>query len=65
MNPNDADPAIVIAREWYNGMELIVDGVDFGKCCTYDVLQIINRSILRREQEDKEQEDKEKVEAKE
>ena len=57
MSLNDADPAIVIAREWYSGMDLVVDGVDFGKCCTYDVLQIINRSILRREQEDKDKEE--------
>ena len=57
MSLNDADPAIVIAREWYSEMDLVVDGVDFGKCCTYDVLQIINRSILRREQEDKDKEE--------
>ena len=47
MSLNDADPAIVIAREWYSEMDLVVDGVDFGKCCVYDCLQIVNRSILR------------------
>ena len=57
MSLNDADPAIVIAREWYSEMDLVVDGVDFGKCCEYDVLQIISRSILRREQEDKDKEE--------
>ena len=54
-NPLDnswGDPAIILARSWYQGMNLVLDGVDFGKCSEYDVLQIVNRSILNKRKED-------------
>jgi len=46
------DPAVILARSWYQGMNLVLDGVDFGKCSEYDVLQIVNRSILNKRKED-------------
>ena len=49
------DPAVYIARNWYRNVGLVCNGIDFGECIQYDVLQIINRSILR-EQERKAQE---------
>lgn len=44
------DVASVIARNWYKTCDLKHLGVDFGEVMTYDVLQIINRSILNERQ---------------
>ena len=44
------DPAIHIARNWYRNVGLVYNGIDFGQCIQYDVLQIINRSILREQE---------------
>jgi len=40
------DPAERIAREWYLGLGLTYEGVDFGECMVYDALQVANRLIL-------------------
>ena len=48
----DIDPAEYIARNWYIGMNLIYVGVDFGKCMCYDVLQIVNRSVIGKREKD-------------
>ena len=47
------EPAVIIARNWYKNVGLVHNGVDFGKCICYDVLQIINRSILREQEKRK------------
>lgn len=44
------DTASVIARNWYKTCDLIHLDVDFGEAMTYDILQIINRSILTERQ---------------
>ena len=43
-------PAVYIARNWHAGL-LEVDGIDYGKAIEYDVLQIVNRSILAQRNE--------------
>ena len=43
-------PAVYIARNWHAGL-LEVDGIDYGKAIEYDVLQIVNRSILAKRNE--------------
>lgn len=44
--------ASVVARMWYKEFPILcVMGVDFGKCIEYDVLQIVNRFILREREE--------------
>ena len=50
------DPAADIARNWYKSVNLVYKGVDFGVCITYDVLQIVNRNVLRQRQEKDERE---------
>ena len=51
----DIDPAEYIARNWYIGMNLIYVGVDFGKCMCYDVLQVVNRGVVSKREEDERQ----------
>jgi len=51
----DIDPAEYIARNWYIGMSLIYVGVDFGKCMEYDVLQIVNRGVVSKREENERQ----------
>ena len=46
MSPNRDDPAVVIARNWHKHIKLIHNGIDYGRCAEYDILQVINRSIL-------------------
>ena len=55
------DPANIIARNWHKTCDLKHLGVDFGEAMIYDVLQIINRSILneRQKQETKTEDKKE------
>ena len=55
-----SDPASTIARNWHKTCDLKHLGVDFGEAMVYDVLQIINRSILneRQKQEQVKAEDK-------
>ena len=43
-------PAVYIARNWHAGL-LEVDGIDYRKAIEYDVLQIVNRSILAQRNE--------------
>lgn len=45
------DPASYIARNWYRGMKLEYSGVDFGKCMEYDVLQVVNRTVVKQKNE--------------
>ncbi len=42
----EISPAEAIARNWYKELDLVYEGVNFGECITYDVLQIVNRLIL-------------------
>ena len=57
-----SDPAADIARNWYKSVNLVYKGIDFGVCITYDVLQIVNRNVLRQKQEKAEREKAEKNE---
>ena len=44
------NPATFIARRWYHDLDLTYAGVNFGEVLQYDVLQVINRSILREQE---------------
>lgn len=46
MKNMNADPATLIARQWYLGREMVYEGVDLGMCMEYDVLQITNRILI-------------------
>lgn len=39
--------AQVIAQNWHKGLNLEYRNVDFGVAMTYDILQIVNRTIIR------------------
>lgn len=46
-NPPQLNPAEYISRNWYKGMSLTIDGVNFGEVMTYDTLQIVNRNVMQ------------------
>jgi hypothetical protein len=52
------NPAAFIARRWYHDLDLIYAGVNFGEVMTYDLLQVINRSILRQQELESQQSDR-------
>ena len=51
------NPAAFIARRWYHDLDLTYAGVNFGEVLQYDVLQVINRSILRQQEMESQQSD--------
>lgn len=46
-NKNAAEIANqTIARVWYDGIDLTLNGIDLADCITYDVLNVLGRAWL-------------------